>query len=289
MASTTPIENTFRSSAIEINIPIASAEVIQRGAFVGLDIASGRAVDMSQSDDVFPLGFAENFVDNSATAVTTQGQDTQGTGDAAGDVLVTVSLQDRIIEELTITGASAETVRGDFVYMTDENTYTLTRPTSGLPVGWVIRWISASDAAVLMFSASTQAAIGIAGGGRFVEYLGEVDSALATGNAITGIIHRHPNSELVDVYAIVTEAATGTSANVILINLELNAVNVTGGVITLTVADAVGTVLAGSAITSNAGSRVHDGELIDVETVNTGTFTAGIVGVYAVWEARLGG
>jgi len=117
----------------------------------------------------------------------------------------------------------------------------------------------------------------MAGAAQYTWFLGVVSGVLSvSGNMLTGITAPH-HGRILSVYGIVIEPHA-TTVDDIDVNLEIGAVNVTGGVIAWT-NSARGTKLAGSSIT--ATNVFHEGDLIDVEGVVNNAGTAGLLGIYA--------
>ena len=167
------------------------------------------------------------------------------------------------------------------VYATDDDTLTLTRPTTGTPVGIITRWYSSTTSDVLLWGLVTQCAIDLGGGGQEILYLGELDFAtVADGDLRTGFTMPY-HGKILDFFGMVKEVNVG-SGGTILLNLEIGATNVTGGVITYstTEANTLGEKLSGTAIT--AANTFHEGDALDIEGASAGgTRTSGKLELYA--------
>jgi len=202
------------------------------------------------------------------------------TGNTTNQVLAEVDLQARVLSNVAVTGlAGTNADRGRVVYATDDNTFTLTRPTLGHPVGIVVRDRSATNADVYFFDFGTLCAIGFAGAGRHSWLVGIVNGVVSTGNHATGIV-APCHGRILSTYGIVFEPQTDGDATGT-INLEIGGTNVTGGVITFATADALGANKAGTAVT---GANVfHEGDLIDIECTEgtAGAAADGYMAVYA--------
>lgn len=227
----------------------------------------GRAQAWNDEVGAIPLGFSM----------------ARTTGDTAASPIVNaeVDLQSRIHANVAVTGLTGDvTDVGRVVYMTDDNTFTLTRPTLGHPVGIVSRWRSATNADVYAFSFGELCAIGFAGAGRpGLWLLGIVSGGAGTGNVATGIV-APSHGRILSTYGIVVEPQTDADADLDF-NLEIGGTNVTGGVIEFVTADLIGAKKAGTAVT--AANVFHEGDLIDIECVaNTaGTAADGYMAIYA--------
>ena len=128
------LARSFRSRLHSIALLTTSAEEYYVGSSVGLDLSTGRAVCISTSgtEHVRFIGWAEARV----------------TGD--GTNTVAVRCDGAVVERVSVTGASAATDVGRLVYMTDDQTFTLTRAAAdAVPVGVISRWHSGTTADVL--------------------------------------------------------------------------------------------------------------------------------------------
>lgn len=191
----------------------------------------------------------------------------------------------RIYEALTVTGLTGDrTDHGKLVYMSDDATWTLTRPAAGIPMGIVVRSTSATTADVYMFSAETLLAIALAGCGSYTMCIGAITVATAAatyllGTNSTGITMPH-HGKFTSVYAICMRANTDVDVSIDA-NLKINDVATTGGVVQLRFNDAFAAVKAGTAITGN--NVFHEGDKVQVgDTVNTAG-TASDPGQYTMY------
>jgi hypothetical protein len=190
-------------------------------------------------------------------------------------------------ERVAVTGAGSVADQGRLVFMSDDATWTLTRPTLGTPQGMIVRWYTSTTCLVLRFGTSTLAAIAIAGSGQYTWHLGIVGGTGTTGNMLTGIVAPH-HGRITSVYGIVVTELTDADV-AIDINLEIGGTNVTGGVISWVSASAIGAKLAGTAVT--AANEFHEGDLIDVEATygTPGTDPdPGLLNLYATVQTDLG-
>jgi hypothetical protein len=215
----------------------------------------GRARAWNDEVGAIPLGFS--------MARTT------GSTSASPIVKAEVDLQGRVHHNIAVTGLTGDvTDVGRVVYATDDDTFTLTRPTLGHPVGIVTEWVSATNASVYFFSFGELCAIGFAGCGRETVFLGTINGVLSAGNHSTGWVAPY-HGRITEVYGIVFEPIVDADATAT-INVEIGGTNVTGGVITFATADVLGDKKAGTAIT--AANIFHEGDLVDLEV------TAGLAG-----------
>ena len=99
-----------------------------------------------------------------------------------------------------------------------------------------------------------------------------------TGNIRTSVPMEY-HGEIVAVYAQITAAPAGSGGSVLL-NVELDGTNLTGGVVTIATGDAMGDNKAGTAVTAST-AVFHRGTLLDVEAASPTTFTGGSFDLYA--------
>lgn len=263
------------------SIQVVNAAVIYSGAAVALCAPThgtaanqGRTKPWASLAGEIPFGF--KILD----------QITGNTSPGAGVQIpeAELDLGARIYEALTITGLAGDrTDTGKLVYMSDDNTWTLTRPALGIPFGIVLNSRSATTADVYMFSVENLLTLGMSGNGSYTWHLGCVTPTGTTGNALTGIVAPH-HGKITDFYGIVACDATDVDVDISL-NLAIGGTNVTGGVITWLFSDAYGAKKAGTAIT--AANEFHEGDLIDVEAVYNAAGTAtdpGLMNLYAKVE-----
>jgi hypothetical protein len=205
---------------------------------------------------------------------------TTGNTSASPIVRAEVDLQGRVHANVVVTGLAGTVADvGRVIYMTDDNTFTLTRPTLGHPIGIVSNWISATNADVYTFSFGELCAIGFAGCGRQSWLIGIANGVESVGNHATGIVAPY-HGRILSVYGIVYEPIVDADATATF-NLEIGAVDVTGGVITWATADVLGDKKSGTAVT--ALNVFHEGDLIDLECAagTAGTAADGYMAVYA--------
>ena len=243
---------------------------------------AGRVEAFSGAKGQFPLGLVQDSesVDGTGTV-----------GDVAADIppKVAVGIDEAEIVNVAVTGlANTAADRGQIVYMSADDTYTLTRPTRGIPMGFVVDAGQEDGMAkVAMFSAFERAVLCLAGSGRTILNLGSLNMTLGgSQNLRTGIILPFAGKFGVP-YAIVDEAPTG-AAGTGTINLEVDGVNVGGGVVTVATGDAVGDKKTGTALTGDGTETFAEGSLLDVEFTFGTVMTAGRVDLYVPVEFSLG-
>jgi hypothetical protein len=210
-----------------------------------------------------------------------------GTGATAANPIprATSDLEAHILKAVAVTGVTALTDVGKVVYMTDDNTLTLTRPTYGLPVGHIIAWRATTSCDVLFWGVIGTDILALAGAAQERWLLAVVTGIAAAGaDVATGIVAPY-HGKINAVYGIVSAALVGAGAD-LSYNLEIGGTNVTGGVVQVLLADATGTKKAGTAVT--AANVFHEGDLIDVEVAVATASTGGLVMIFAEVERLLG-
>jgi len=229
-------------------------------------INRGRIAPWGSIAGQIPLGFAsKRATGNTALVPITEGE---------------VDLGGRVMKNIAVTGLGG-TIADNFrvVYATDDNTFTLVRPTPGHPVGIVTRFISGTNCDVYFLSFGELCVLGMSGAGRESWLVGVVNGLCSSADHATGIVAPH-HGRILSTYGIVFEPITDVDANATIL-LEIGGVNVTGGVVTFDFADILGAKKAGTAVT--ATEVFHEGDLIDIEVtqVAAGTAIDGYMALYA--------
>jgi hypothetical protein len=211
-----------------------------------------------------------------------------------GDTTATIppenrlNVEPKVYPQATVTGVASRGDIGKVVYLTDNNTLTLTRPTLGTPVGYVNEWSSSTTCDVMMLGTAAQAAVDIGGQGTQDVCLGTFSfKDTSDGDLLTSYLMPY-HASIESFWISVGEGFVGSSGACTL-NLEIGTTNVTGGVVTVATATCgtVGTVLTATAIT--AENIVHAGDALSVEGSSSATTrTSGTFNVYVRLVARLG-
>ena len=215
------------------------------------------------------------------------GSDESVTGDASASPEPTagVELEAYLLERKAVTGVTDDADSGKLVYLSDDDTLDIARPAIAIPVGIIVIGHSAAVATIFMFSFEAMVVIAIGGGGKTLVNLGHFDGpTLANGDIRTAMVSP-AHGLITEVFAMVDIAVTGGGATV-LINLEINGTNLTGGVVTIAENDAKGDKKAGTAVT--ADNRIHEGDLIDIEAAALSALTTGTFDLYMVVEGQPG-
>lgn len=215
---------------------------------------------------------------------------TQLLGETSSSPVVeaTVQLDGEILPGVSVTGVTSIANLNAVVYLNaNDNDLTLTRPTRGIPFGTIVRHWSSTTVDVMRFSKAQWDAIGLAGNGKTVLYLGHVDcNTIADGNIRTAIPMPF-RGKFTKFYAMV-DVAVETTGDSAVLNLEIGGVNVTGGLLTLTGdgTQTKGVYVEATAIT--AANTFSEGSTVDIEASSTVDMTAGSVDLYAEVEYLVG-
>ncbi len=131
-----------------IAVPITAAAVIYDGALVAI-AAAGALVNWTNAtgEDHFFLGLARITEQTGVSAAAGESK----TGVTALTVEAAVDVSGVILKGISVTGASAAN-RGNLVYASDENTFTMTATGGADPVGWLSRFITGTTADVKLFT-----------------------------------------------------------------------------------------------------------------------------------------
>lgn len=180
--------------------------------------------------------------------------------------------------DLPVTGLTGD--RTDVllpVYSTAGNVYTTVRPAApnSEPIGVVLNFISSTRAWVFIIGLGARLASQMAGGNVIWNMLTFPAHRASSGNLATSIPAPY-HGRFLEVFAICTGDPSDTDFAAT-VNLEINGVDLTGGVVTIGFADACGDKKAGTTITGANEFRM--GDLIDIEiaigtagTVNDGQY-----------------
>jgi hypothetical protein len=110
-----------------VDVPVKASTHIYAGEACTDDSGNGVADTLTASESF--LGFAEFEADNTSGAV--------------GAINVKLRVKGTL-KDVSVTGASGRTDYGVAVYMSDDNTFTLTSSTTFVQIGKVERWITST-------------------------------------------------------------------------------------------------------------------------------------------------
>jgi len=248
-----------------IAAPVKSAEVMVMDGFCSIALGTGLIENAGTAVDMLPVGMCVgDFAGKNSPAGMT--------GNATGTVKVTTKSGEKLINK-SVTGVAAITDFGKNVYATDNQTLTLTKPTAGIPIGFVAKWNATTycdiqtftPAELLMWSFLPQ---------KETIYLGYVSSQAMGGTAAIDLFsytaNRRMQIDTFKAYPMFDDAAVAGDQD---LNLEIGAVDVTGSDLTLayTDCDAAGDMGTASSAACTALNIVSQGEVITVEMAASGT------------------
>lgn len=264
-----------------ISLQIADAVTVYKGRFAGIrGPTHGTTQGYLDSYDDEPGMVFAGLIESAGGLASKLGATGDSPPPEAG-----VRIWPRILRRVTVTGAASRADILKPVFVTDNQTMTLTRPDDDAEVvGSVIEWHTSTTCDVLIFGLIGTLILGMAGGNRQVVELGAYNNVeLADGDIMTGFVMPF-HGKFISLHGIVLEAFTG-SGGTATINLEIGGTNVTGGTLVVSTAagGTVGAKLDAAAIT--AANVFHEGDVIDLEvSAAGGTQTEGKVRVYAIVE-----
>lgn len=250
------------------NLGVVTAKAVPASDFTYAGGTGGTYVSLAAAQEAFKAVFLGNAEDASRST----------------DLFTTVGIRPKGVFEFD--SASASYAVGDLVGPAGnavDTTYHLENQkvaavaAESMAIGRVERATSsATKVLVRLFSKVLR---GSSGSGADYNLSFAVTAAeIANGNFITGFTPGHA-FELISLDAYVTSALTGSTKTVTL-NAEIDTVDVTGGVVTVASANAaLGTRVAGSAIT--AVNRGTSASVIDFEASAVTAFTGGVITIVA--------
>lgn len=208
------------------------------------------------------------------------------TGDESEKVSVLAGKNGELLKH-PVVGASSSTGMA-WVYIIDNFTLSLT-PATGFEnkvAGYTLRHITGTTMLLQLFGSDEHRIQDIGGGARKLINLGSYDATRSgSGDARTGIELRG-HGKIISIFAMIDVIIASGGSGSVTYNLEIEGINVTGGVVTIADADAVAAKKSGTAIT--ALNEFHDGDLLDVEAVVGVANTSGRFDLWAVIEYQPG-
>lgn len=264
-----------------ISLQIADAVTVYKGRFAGIrGPTHGTTQGYLDSYDDEPGQVFGGLIESAGGLSEKLGATSASPVPEAG-----VKIYPRILRRVTVTGAASRADILKPIYVTDNQTMTLTRPSDDAEVcGSIIEWHTSTTCDVLCYGLVSQLVLGMAGGNVQEVNFGSYDNAdLVTGNVRTAQVMRF-HGKILSVHAYVDKAFTGSGGTAAL-NLEIGGTDVTGGVVTVSTSASgtIGAIMAGTAVT--AANVFHEGDTVDVEVSTTGgTQTAGRCTLVAVCE-----
>ncbi|RLD10054.1 MAG: hypothetical protein DRI56_03260 [Chloroflexota bacterium] len=294
MADPTSVVTAHQNYVVDANrqdIVIKNAEPLVPFGLAALNRSLGKVEFAEVADDLIPAGLVLGASDGDNT--------NHLTGDSSGTYSATcrggLLLGGGRYGGVSVTGASAITDAGKFVWATDGQTLTLTRQ-AGSPVGIVLKWISGTYCHVYLFSLVESilvSALSAAPSVYSVKSFGTFPTnALQGTSAVTLWTETaYEHYKFVSLHALPVAWDNAAVAGDQDLNLDIGGTDTTGGVLTLAYTDCdgaadMGTEIDATAITAN--NEVHVGDTVKLEMASGGTgFTADVAAafhIYAVIE-----
>lgn len=300
MADPTALVTALMNYVVDENrndFTIKNAEALKQYGLVALNRSLGKVEFAAADNDLVPAGLVLGASDGNNTS--------HLTGDAGGTYKAScrggLLLGGGRYDGVSVTGASAITDAGKFVWATDGQTLTLTRQTAP-PVGIVIKWVSSTYCEVYLFSlieALLFSALSAAPSTYELKRIGHVDlNAMSGTAALTAWIETsYEHYKIISWHALPTGFDAHALAGSQVFNLEIGGTTVktTGGVnasgltLAYTNCDAagdMGTPVDATAVVS--ANEVHVGDTLELVMTASGTgFTIDTIAgfdVYAVIE-----
>ena len=248
------VQVAFRSDMLK------TSETVAKGVSAAMDMATGK---IENADDVSGLLNCGLFVEES------NGKTTNVTGDG---VIKWVTQSGQISVNRTVTGVSARADVGKLVYPTDNQTFTLTRPANGTPIGYVSEWITSTTCNIYLFSFTEAILYGLSGGGaQAIAAIGSIPSkALEGTSAITiasYLMSGHGKITGFSGTCVAKDAGAVAGSQTFTLSVDGNAV--TGGSIVLTKDTAAGARVDSAACTAN--NEYHQGSVLLLKMSASGT------------------
>lgn len=149
------LSRTFRHDTQQRFVVGASQEIF-KGAAIGQRASDGKVYEWTGAAGEKFVGFAAEYIQTNSSGYRVRQGVPAGYNDSSTETpYVWVIGPDKIVQSVTIAGISAQTDQLEPVWMTDDNTFTLTPQADDPPVGYVLGNISVSggtaDLAVFNF------------------------------------------------------------------------------------------------------------------------------------------
>lgn len=227
----------------------------------------GRAFPWTSANGQIPFGF-------SATKIlgATDGSDSSDNWPEA----TVEPLAPRLARKVAVTGVTARANIGRLVYMSDDNTITLTRDTADCPLGIIVGWYSSTSCDVLFFSFTELAVIAMSGSAKQIINF-TCSAVIAASGVVANFIAPH-KGRILRVDGTVTQILAGAGAS-LSYGVRIGGVAIGGGAVAAVLADAQGALKAGSAVTDDGTNVFHEGDACDVYCTMTTAATAGLVDI----------
>ena len=204
---------------------LKTSEVAAIGRFAALDASTGK----------YENGGSSSTLINGAIWLSEAKRGIEGTvGNAnrTGDGTIEWSVKWGQTFEYEVTGASAETDRTKKVWVTDNQTLTLTAPSAGTPIGTVKKYLSGTTCLIQGYTYEQAIGNFINGGSAKIINLGTLDSRVFEGTSALTLINSLPlpgKGSIVGFRHTVLFKDPGVLAGSQTFTIEINGTPVTGG------------------------------------------------------------
>lgn len=263
MANATTAATTAEQVDVNSKVSILkTSEVAYKKRFTSIDITTAKIENAKNTAGFVPAGY---FVAESG------GLDVDNkTGDGA---IKWVSHGGKILKRITLIAVTAVTQEGAFFWCSDNQTPTITAVEGVIPHGYVHRFVS-SGVVDLYFFSPAEVNIMQAMGGPFRTFQTRIESLMLEGTSKITLAKWKCNfkGKVISARAVTVFDSTCAAGDQDL-SLEIDAVAVTGGVITVVQSNTQGLVVAGTAITAT-NDIDHGSELSLVLDASGTGFTA---------------
>lgn len=166
MALSANSSRTFRHTNVQ-RFKVAASQTIYKGAAVGVKESDGLAYEYNDASGTVFVGFASKKVVSDSSGYLVKEGVPEGYDNSNDTPYVDVIAPDEILDNVVVTGVTAQTEMFAPVFMTDDDTFTLTPVAAGAPVGMVlqVRDTSTYKADVIIFNYASMGAHLLADGG----------------------------------------------------------------------------------------------------------------------------
>lgn len=125
--------------------PLTNGQSVVPGEIAALDFATGRVRPADDASGYLPLGLVRGPGEFHGVDTLVAGGSGMKAGDAGGTYSASIDIAPMIIEGVTVAGFSAATNTGDYVYLTDGKTLTLTQPADDAVIFGVVLGVNKTD------------------------------------------------------------------------------------------------------------------------------------------------
>jgi len=258
---------------------IKSSEALTVGGLLAHNFSLGHSEFADDANELAGIGVVVGQANGNNALLTGDGTATYKSVSRGGIILDNVS----------VTGVSAVTDAGKFIYATDGQTMTLTRPATGLPIGILTNWRATTYCDVYLFDFIDSVLLSLMRPPREIKSFGTFPTNAFQGTAAATIWTEtaQDHYKFISLHALPVAHDNAAVAGAQSINLAIDTVDVTGGVLSLAYTSCdvytdMGTAIDATAIT--ALNEVHMGDVVILEMAASGTgFTADVAAAFHLY------